>query len=126
MRRLTIAKPEGPYCTVGDFYNDPWRPVATALITHAHADNARRGSTRYLSTEQSKETLYKRLGEIQLQTLPYGEGIVIVNVRSVQTRCHHVAKLSNPTAARRKKWENPVRGDLELVDRIDTYNRQYE
>ena len=33
----------GFYCPAGDFYIDPWRPVANAIITHAHADHARVG-----------------------------------------------------------------------------------
>ena len=33
----------GIYCPGGDFYIDPWRPVARALITHGHADHARPG-----------------------------------------------------------------------------------
>lgn len=40
----------GLYCSVGDFYIDPWRPVTRAVITHAHADHARPGSQRYLTT----------------------------------------------------------------------------
>ena len=34
---LVVARPEGLYCPPGDFYIDPWRPVARAVITHAHA-----------------------------------------------------------------------------------------
>ena len=37
-------KPEGIYCSQGDFYIDPWRPVERALITHGHSDHARYGS----------------------------------------------------------------------------------
>ncbi|MAI18128.1 MAG: DNA ligase-associated DEXH box helicase, partial [Marinovum sp.] len=29
-------RPEGIYCSQGDFYIDPWRPVDKALITHGH------------------------------------------------------------------------------------------
>jgi len=38
-----ITRPEGLYCPAGDFYIDPLRPVARALITHGHADHARAG-----------------------------------------------------------------------------------
>jgi len=40
----------GLYCAVGDFHIDPWRPVARAVITHAHADHARPGHGAYLAT----------------------------------------------------------------------------
>jgi putative mRNA 3-end processing factor len=36
--------PQGLYCIPGDFYIDPMRPVERAVITHAHADQARPGN----------------------------------------------------------------------------------
>ncbi len=38
----------GFYCAAGDFHIDPWRPVARALITHGHADNASDGHRAHL------------------------------------------------------------------------------
>ncbi|MEM9164673.1 MAG: DNA ligase-associated DEXH box helicase, partial [Cyanobacteria bacterium P01_F01_bin.4] len=35
MSTLITVRPEGLYCEQGDFYIDPWKPVGTALITHA-------------------------------------------------------------------------------------------
>ena len=46
---LLVERPEGLYCPPGDFYIDPWRPVARAVITHAHADHARVGHGHYLA-----------------------------------------------------------------------------
>ena len=45
---LIVQRPEGLYCPPGDFYIDPWRPVDRAVITHAHSDHARTGSSHYL------------------------------------------------------------------------------
>ena len=71
---LIVARPEGLYCTAGDFYIDPWRPVDRAVITHAHSDHARVGHGHYLAQTDSEGTLRARLGvDIPLQTLPYGE-----------------------------------------------------
>jgi len=73
---LVVARPEGLYCPPGDFYIDPWRPVARAVITHAHSDHARIGHAHYLAHTDSAGTLRTRLGaDIDLQTLPYGEAI---------------------------------------------------
>lgn len=72
---LVVARPEGLYCTAGDFYIDPWKPVGRAVITHAHSDHARVGHGHYLAHTHSEGTLRTRLGEITLQTLPYGEAI---------------------------------------------------
>src|SRR6185369_6929171 len=78
---LVVQRPEGLYCPPGDFYIDPWRPVARAVITHAHSDHARIGHGHYLATHASEAVLRTRLGEINLQTLPYGERIVQNGVR---------------------------------------------
>jgi putative mRNA 3-end processing factor len=63
----------GIYCPAGDFYIDPWRPVDRALITHGHSDHARPGMARYLATTGTAPVLRHRLGEIDLQTVRYGE-----------------------------------------------------
>ena len=72
MSDLVVARPEGLYCPAGDFHIDPWRPVARAVITHAHSDHARAGSARYLATRASEAVLRLRLGDIALETLDYG------------------------------------------------------
>ncbi len=38
--------PAGLYCEPGDFFIDPSRPVARAVITHGHGDHARPGNAR--------------------------------------------------------------------------------
>ncbi|MEM9006313.1 MAG: ligase-associated DNA damage response exonuclease [Cyanobacteria bacterium P01_F01_bin.86] len=71
---LITVRAEGLYCEAGDFYIDPWRPVDTALITHAHADHARSGCQQYVATAISEGILRKRLGQkIALQGVQYGE-----------------------------------------------------
>ena len=72
---LIVQRPQGLYCPAGDFYIDPWRPVDRAVITHAHADHARRGHGRYLAAAPAEGVLRARLGDIELQTLPYGEPV---------------------------------------------------
>jgi putative mRNA 3-end processing factor len=78
---LIVQRPEGLYCAAGDFYIDPWRPVERAVITHAHADHARRGHAAYLATADSAGVLRARLGDIALQTLAYGEATSMNGVR---------------------------------------------
>ena len=73
---LVVQRPEGLYCPPGDFYIDPWRPVPRAVITHAHSDHARYGMGHYLAAAPAEGVLRVRLGDIALQTLPYGERIV--------------------------------------------------
>jgi putative mRNA 3-end processing factor len=72
---LVVERPEGLYCPPGDFYIDPWRPVARAVVTHAHADHARGGHAHYLAAAPGAGVLRARLGAIALQTLAYGEAI---------------------------------------------------
>jgi putative mRNA 3-end processing factor len=72
---LVVERPQGLYCPPGDFYIDPWKPVDRAVITHAHADHASRGHGHYLAVDKAEGVLRTRLGEITLQTLPYGEAV---------------------------------------------------
>ena len=73
---LIVLRPQGLYCPAGDFYIDPWRPVARAVLTHAHADHARSGHGAYLATAISEGVLRARLGaDIALQGLAYGEAV---------------------------------------------------
>ena len=71
----------GLYCQAGDFHIDPWRPVARALITHGHADHARDGHGAYLATDLAAPVMRHRLGEITLDTVPYGEARQIGGAR---------------------------------------------
>ena len=77
---LIVERPEGLYCPPGDFYIDPWRAVPRAVITHAHADHARRGHGAYLATAISAGVLRARLGNITLQGLAYGETVLVNGV----------------------------------------------
>ena len=66
----------GLYCEAGGFHIDPHRPVAKAVITHAHSDHARRGSQCYWCTETSVPLLRVRLGQnIQVEGVPYRKTI---------------------------------------------------
>jgi putative mRNA 3-end processing factor len=78
---LIVQRPEGLYCPAGDFHIDPWRPVPRAVITHAHADHARRGHGAYLATAVSAGVLRARLGDITLQGLDYGEEVDLQGVK---------------------------------------------
>ena len=101
---LIVQRPEGLYCPAGDFHIDPWRPVPRAVITHAHADHARRGHGAYLATAVSAGVLRARLGDITLQGLDYGEAVSLNGVRlslhpaghvlgSAQVRVEHAGQV---------------------------------
>ena len=78
---LIVSRPEGLYCPPGDFFIDPWRPVARAVVTHGHGDHARPGCEAYLCQEDSVPILRRRLGEISVQGLAYGEALDVGGVR---------------------------------------------
>lgn len=70
---LTLTT-KGLYCRLGDFYIDPSRAVARAVITHAHSDHARRGSKEYFCVNSGEALLKTRLGQnIKTTTFKYGE-----------------------------------------------------
>jgi putative mRNA 3-end processing factor len=53
----------GLYCKYGDFYLDPKQPVATAVITHAHADHAVSGNQNIYATEATIAFMKLRYGK---------------------------------------------------------------
>src|SRR6195952_3192459 len=75
-RDLLCPRPEGLYCAPGDFFIDPVRPVARAVITHGHADHARAGHGAVLATPQTLAIMAERYGEDfagSRQAAAYGE-----------------------------------------------------
>ncbi len=74
--------PSGLYCSAGDFYIDPRRPVKRAVITHGHADHARWGSESYLCTQETKGLLQARLGsDVKIDAMACGEVRTINGLR---------------------------------------------
>jgi putative mRNA 3-end processing factor len=72
---LLTPRPEGLYCPPGDFYIDPVRPVARAVITHGHADHARAGHEAVLATPETLAIMAARYGAghaPSTQAAPYG------------------------------------------------------
>ena len=81
MNGLLTRTTSGLYCDAGDFYIDPERPVSRAVVTHAHGDHARRGSGRYLCSQEGEGVLRHRLSDgAAVQSLPYGEPLQIGGV----------------------------------------------
>jgi putative mRNA 3-end processing factor len=72
--------PAGLYCEPGDFYIDPTRPVARAVITHGHGDHARPGNEHVLATPETIAIMRHRYGELaggNLQPAGYGERLAL-------------------------------------------------
>jgi putative mRNA 3-end processing factor len=81
--RLLHPRPEGLYCPPGDFFIDPVRPVARALITHGHSDHARAGHGSVLATRQTLDIMALRYGADfaeRTQAAAYGEAIAVGEV----------------------------------------------
>jgi len=77
------VRPEGLYCLAGDFYIDPVRPVARAVITHAHSDHARPGHGAVLATPETLALMAVRMGAnhaATTQALAYGEILALGDV----------------------------------------------
>jgi putative mRNA 3-end processing factor len=72
---------KGIYCSQGDFYIDPWKPVPRAVVTHAHSDHARPGNGSYLSHHFSKPILRLRLGDVSIQSVEWNEPVFMNGVR---------------------------------------------
>lgn len=90
---LLCPKPEGLYCAPGDFYIDPVRPVARAVITHGHSDHARAGHGAVLATPQTLSIMAERYGEGFAETrqaAPYGEAVARDDVEVTLVPAGHV------------------------------------
>lgn len=72
---------KGIYCPPAKVHIDPWRPVERALITHGHADHARWGHRAYLCTKSAKPVIRYRLGDINIESVEYGEPKTINGVK---------------------------------------------
>lgn len=83
---LVYQTDSGLYCEAGDFYIDPWRPVARAVVTHPHSDHAHYGSAHYLVSQEGERIFRMRLGtDANLQTIPYGQS---VNINGITVSLH--------------------------------------
>lgn len=88
---LTITE-RGLYCPAGDFHVDPWLPVDRAVITHAHADHARRGSRHYLTAADGAAVLRLRMDpDASIQAVAYGEPLLLNRARVSLHPAGHVA-----------------------------------
>jgi putative mRNA 3-end processing factor len=90
---LLCPKPEGLYCAPGDFYIDPVRPVARAVVTHGHSDHARAGHGAVLATEATLDIMGERYGAgfaDAMQAARYGEAIPRDDVEVTLVPAGHV------------------------------------
>jgi len=113
----------GIYCAQAGVYIDPWRPVERAIITHAHSDHARAGSSQYLAHHDSASILRYRLGELSLQTLGYNEAITLNGVRiSLHPAGHIIGSAQVRLDYRGETWV--VSGDYKV--KPDGYTVPFE
>lgn len=107
---------EGIYCSAGDFYIDPWKPVRNAVITHGHADHSRWGHGHYLATRLAAPVIRYRLGQdIRLEAAEYGEVIRRNGVSvSFHPAGHIVGSAQVRVAYKGEVWV--VSGDYKVED----------
>ena len=75
---LLEATARGLDCAAGGFTIDPYRTTDISVITHAHADHARRVPNTYYAANSSVPLLKKRLGDdINNCRLEFGETITL-------------------------------------------------
>ena len=73
-RQLLRPTTEGLWCETGGFHVDPWRPVKTAVVTHAHADHATPGCGRYIASPNTLEIMRVRFDrDLEGDPLEWGE-----------------------------------------------------
>ncbi len=71
---LLQATNRGLECTAGGFTIDPYQSTRISVITHAHADHARRVAEVYYAAKSSVALLKKRLGDdIDIRGVEFGQ-----------------------------------------------------
>jgi putative mRNA 3-end processing factor len=127
---LIINTDRGLYCAAGDFHIDAWGPVNRTIVTHAHADHARRGSARYLTARDGVHVLRKRMGaDPTIDPVDYGTTLDLNGVRVSLHPAGHVLGSSQVRIEHRgevwvftgdyKRQRDPTCVPFELV-RCDT------
>ena len=110
---LIQSTSRGLYCAAGDFHIDPWQPVDRAVITHAHSDHARFGSSRYLCAAPALAVMRARLGDSNIEGLAYGETVDMNGVRvSLHPAGHVLGSAQVRVEHRGEVWV--VSGDYKL------------
>lgn len=110
------STPIGLYCSLGDFYVDPSRPVDRAIVSHAHTDHARWGCHRYLAAKPSEHLLRMRMNDdAEFQFLDYGESISIAGVNVNFHPAGHILGSAQVRLEHRGRIE-VVTGDYKLGD----------
>jgi putative mRNA 3-end processing factor len=90
---ILCPSPAGLYCPPGDFYIDPVRPVARAVITHGHSDHARAGHGAVLATAETLAIMQARYGDnfaSSAEAVRYGQTIERDGVEVMLVPAGHV------------------------------------
>ena len=87
---LVVLRREGLYCPHGDFYIDPWQPVARAVITHGHGDHSRTGMGEYHTPSPGLPILQWRLGDQRYHPHGYREAFELGSARVSLHSAGHV------------------------------------
>ncbi|MDP8916059.1 MAG: ligase-associated DNA damage response exonuclease [Pseudomonadota bacterium] len=133
-RDLLCPKPDGLYCAPGDFYVDPVRPVARAVITHGHSDHARPGHGAVLATPETLAIMAERYGDdhaAQTQAAAYGETVNRDGVEVTLVPAGHVlgsaqavvrhAGLTVVVSGDYKRRRDPTCAPFEVVGEPDVF-----
>ncbi|HEX4293712.1 MAG TPA: ligase-associated DNA damage response exonuclease [Rhizomicrobium sp.] len=110
---VLCPSPAGLYCPPGDFYIDPTRPVARAVITHGHSDHARAGHGTVVATPETLAIMAARYGEGfagSTQALRYGEKLMRDGVEVALVPAGHILG-SAQAVVRAKGMTVAVSGD---------------
>src|SRR5689334_3095118 len=113
----------GIFCPTAGVFIDPWEPVDRAIITHVHSDHARPGSRHYMVHDDSVVLLRHRLGEVSVQSVPYGE---VVNINGVSFSLHPAGHMLGSAQVRVAYHDEVwcVSGDYKLED--DNFSKPFE
>ena len=88
-----VFNENGLYCKVGNFYLDPQKPVANAVISHAHGDHACPGNNTVYCTPATSSIMLLRLKKNagkQFHIFKYHESFFIQEVKLTFIAAGHI------------------------------------
>jgi len=109
--------PDGLFCPSGNFHIDPWKPVARAVVTHAHSDHACPGCETYLCARSGASILRVRTGAAiaAITPLDFNTPITLGDTRVSLHPAGHILGSAQVRVERTGPPRSPTSGEVWVV-----------
>ena len=88
-----VINENGLFCRIGDFYLDPLKPVANAIISHAHGDHAVKGNVNVYCTAPTQSIMihrYQKNAGKDFKIYPFGAPFMLGGIKATFIPAGHI------------------------------------